>query len=264
MAFSGTEDDYTARDFILQCEDVMNYSFVSDPGDKISFVRSRLQPGSRASALMQASAFTVPQERRDYAAFRSHFLETFGDDVKHSLVKGVNLCVDTLRTNAGTKGLIQGQVDAYRLSTDLIKCLKEGGWTDGENMSLDNTLKFLEFLIYMIVLKDQYRKSSLSLEFGPDDKLHDFVLKLKTKIEEEEGAACPAVAGVRQENANSNASASSVVASTTGKPKFKCSYCQRDGHTVYYCKMRRQMRKTKSAKGDTHKSGNAAPNFTSR
>ncbi len=37
--FSGNQSDYSARQFILQCEDVMNNSFVSDPGDMISFVR---------------------------------------------------------------------------------------------------------------------------------------------------------------------------------------------------------------------------------
>ncbi len=34
--FSGNQSDYSARQFILQCEDVMNNSFVSDPGDMIS------------------------------------------------------------------------------------------------------------------------------------------------------------------------------------------------------------------------------------
>ncbi len=41
--FSGNQSDYRSRQFILQCEDVMNNSFVSDPADKISFGRSRLE-----------------------------------------------------------------------------------------------------------------------------------------------------------------------------------------------------------------------------
>ncbi len=39
-AFSGTDADYSARNFIRQCEDVMTNSFVTDDGDKIAFVRS--------------------------------------------------------------------------------------------------------------------------------------------------------------------------------------------------------------------------------
>lgn len=77
-ALSGSESGHTARDFILLCEDVMNYSAVSEPGDKIAYVRSRLQLGSPAAALMQTSAFMKPQVGRDYALFRSRFLERLG------------------------------------------------------------------------------------------------------------------------------------------------------------------------------------------
>ncbi len=51
----GIEVDYSAREFIRQCEDVISNSFVTDDEDIIAFVRSRLQPGSRACNLMQAS-----------------------------------------------------------------------------------------------------------------------------------------------------------------------------------------------------------------
>ncbi|XP_050719480.1 uncharacterized protein LOC127000102 [Eriocheir sinensis] len=136
--FADNEPDYSARDFILQCEDVMNNSFVSEPGDKISFIRSRLKPGTEASALSYTSAFVEPQQTKDYAQFRSHFLESFGEDVRHSLVKGVNVAVTKLISAVESKGLFAGQVDAYRLSTDLGSYLRAGGWTEGENMSLSN------------------------------------------------------------------------------------------------------------------------------
>ena len=55
--FSGAEPDYTAQEYIILCEDVMNNSDVKDEGDKISFVRSRLQPSSAASRMMQATCF---------------------------------------------------------------------------------------------------------------------------------------------------------------------------------------------------------------
>ena len=48
-AFSGTDSEYSAGEYIAQCEDVMTNSYVTDSADKISFLRSRLQPGSRAA-----------------------------------------------------------------------------------------------------------------------------------------------------------------------------------------------------------------------
>ncbi len=45
--FLGTDLDYSAQEFIRQCEDVMTNSFATDNGDKIAFLRSRIQPGSR-------------------------------------------------------------------------------------------------------------------------------------------------------------------------------------------------------------------------
>ncbi len=62
--FSGNQSDYSARQFFLQCEDVMNNSFVSDQGDMISFVRSRLESGSAAANLMHCAAFLEPQKKQ--------------------------------------------------------------------------------------------------------------------------------------------------------------------------------------------------------
>jgi len=113
--FSGTEPGFSAREYINLCEDVMGNSCVTEPGDKISFVRSRLQPGSRASNLMQASSFTKPLENKDYQSFRTNFLETFGDNAQQNLVKGVNFAVEKLLAEATTKDIFEGQVDANRL-----------------------------------------------------------------------------------------------------------------------------------------------------
>ncbi len=62
--FSGNQSDYSPRQFILQCEDVMNNSFVSDPGEMISLVRSRLESGSAAANLMHCAAFLEPQKKQ--------------------------------------------------------------------------------------------------------------------------------------------------------------------------------------------------------
>ena len=106
--FSGAEPDYTAREYISLCEDVMHNSDVKDEGDKIPFVRSRLQPSSTASPMMQGTCFTRPQIAKDYLTFRSTFLETFGDNAAHSLVKRVSNTVDQLHKEFATKDLFEG------------------------------------------------------------------------------------------------------------------------------------------------------------
>ncbi len=44
-SYSGAETDYSAREFIGQCEAVMQNASVIEPGNKITFVKSNLQPG---------------------------------------------------------------------------------------------------------------------------------------------------------------------------------------------------------------------------
>ncbi len=56
-SYSGAETDYSAREFIEQCESVMRNASVTEPGVKIAFVESNLQPGSMACKLMQSSMF---------------------------------------------------------------------------------------------------------------------------------------------------------------------------------------------------------------
>ncbi|MPC86958.1 hypothetical protein E2C01_081803 [Portunus trituberculatus] len=84
-AISGTDPEYSAREYINHCKDIMRHVFLTDEADKISFLRLRLQPGSQAAHAMRASAFTEPSENWDYEQFKTNFLETFGDNLKHSL-----------------------------------------------------------------------------------------------------------------------------------------------------------------------------------
>ncbi len=74
-AFSGSDADYSAREFIRLCEDVMTNSYVTENADKIAFIRSRLQPGSHACSLMQASAFTDLKSVKTTPNFGRTFLK---------------------------------------------------------------------------------------------------------------------------------------------------------------------------------------------
>lgn len=111
--------------------------------------------------------------------------------------------------------------------------------------------------MYMIVLQDQYRKSSISLDFGPGERLYNFVMKLRDNIKGDGGAAPPAAA-IHQDQDKGSASSWSVVTSSNAKPKLSCSYCLRDGHTIYDCRKIRKKTEGLECQGGTRGSGNPA------
>lgn len=45
-AFSEIDTDFGVSEFLHLCEDVMTNSYLTDPGDKNAFGRSRLQPAN--------------------------------------------------------------------------------------------------------------------------------------------------------------------------------------------------------------------------
>lgn len=67
---------------------------------------------------------------------------------------------------------------------DCISRLKEGEWTDVDNISPANTKKFIEIFVYMGAVKIKCRRSSLPLEYTPQEDLHNFVANLQTKMKE--------------------------------------------------------------------------------
>ncbi|KAG0716592.1 hypothetical protein GWK47_009290 [Chionoecetes opilio] len=237
-------------------------------GIRISFIHSRPQAGSRASHLMQASAFTKPQQAQNYLAFWSNFLETFWENEKHSLVKGVNLAVELLHGSAASKDLFDGQVDANRISADFVKYLKDNGWTHGDTVQLPDVCKFLEFFVYMMLLKGKCRRSSLSLNYTHNEELHDFVLKLKTKVEEKDSdvrlsASNVAMTLTTMDEVAPDSSYAAMTAS--GKPTFTCTYCQREGHTTSRCFNRvRDQRKAKTKNNYRDASGPVNAQFTNK
>lgn len=183
-AFSGTDPNYSARDFLEQCENVMANSFVSDPADKIAFVRSRLQTGSQAHFQMSASAFTTPMEEKDYALFKIRFLEVFSDFTQKGVVKGVNSICERLAGLVFSHDTLDAQVHANKIAKNLKLLLTQNGWITNGSISVESVRNFLEFYTYMLTLKNTQRKSALALDFKPTDCLHDFCQRLKIKMEE--------------------------------------------------------------------------------
>ena len=278
--FSGNDPDHSAYDYIEQCEDVMRHSYVTADADKISFLRSHLQVASPAAHAMRASAFTDPTERQDYDEFRTNFLETFGDDRKHGLVKGVSDAVHVILERAGSLNIIQAKADANRLASNMTRHLSDNGWVQGGSsgsMPLKDTHKFLEFFFFMTFIKEKGRKTALPLEYGPQETLHSFSMKLRTKVEERGGDArfaaaaatdCVATSAVAAAQSSSGLSAEQPSASyaavtSTGREKIVCYYCQREGHMANKCNKKKRDKRQGAATARGQGSRDSSPRVKS-
>ena len=265
--FTGTDSDYSAREFLTQCEDVMANSFVTDDGTRISFVRSRLQPGSKAGRAMQVSTFTEPPASVDYAEFRTTFLEEFGSAAKRSLVKGVNVAVDTIIGGVASMDDLEARIAANQISKDCDEYLNENGWCEGNYISRKNHRKFIELYTYLILLQGDKRQCSLSLDYAPTENLHKFVQKLRIKMEERGGdvrvaSSTVAAAQIADEALGNDSSVASVTTGSKNK-RFLCNYCHREGHTRNWCIARRkdqnQKKRDAGAGASAHHGGGKAP-----
>ena len=238
--FSGTDPSYTAREYIDLCEATMNTCGIIAEEDKIAFLRSRLQPGSRASIMMQASAFVVTQAEKDYSEFRINFLSAFGDSATLSMVKGVNAAVEVLHSKGGSLDPDMSSVEAFRVTGDFISILKDNGWIQGDMMTVQNVSTFLEFYNYMIFLNGKCRRSTLSLMFEPKERLIHFVNRLKTKLRETNNLNSSAVAAALPSTGDENLEPSYAAVTMSNRQVYTCTYCQREGHTAGRCFVRQK------------------------
>ncbi len=77
-SFSG-DSDFSARESITLCEDVIKGSSLTEDADKISLIHSRLVPGSWALNLIQSSAFTLTDISSVYEQSKWNFQRVFRD-----------------------------------------------------------------------------------------------------------------------------------------------------------------------------------------
>ena len=248
--FTMIDTDYTAHDFIRLCENVMRNSSITSDADKIAFISARVKQGSEASKMMRISALVKPTENNDYATFRKHFLQVFGENASHSLVKGVCLAADRTLEVANSKGLREAQIDAHRNCEDLIKCLKDNNWGTATHISWENASQFLEFFLYMLTTQAKFRRGAQELEFTPGDELLQFVLKLEAKKNATQGntaliAAATEASHVSSGVASLNLGVTSGTDSAASKRTSVCSFCRKAGHTETRCfERKREVRKS--------------------
>ena len=111
---------------------------------------------------------------------------------------------------------------------------------------------------------EKYRRNTLSLEYKPTEKLHEFSMRLKTKVKEmggEDRMAALGVAAVQEASGAQTVPSADPLASygevaAADKPKVLCSYCHREGHSTSRCYKKRRVKGTGTATG-----GQASPHY---
>ena len=241
--FSNEDTSYSARDFICLCEDVMRTSSITDPVEKMSFVRLNVKEGSDVARLMQANVLSEPMIDRDYQLFRANFLDLFGDDTQDSMVKGVSAIVDRLISVVGTGNASSALGHSTRISEDMVNYLRDNGWAPNGVMTLEQVRKSYELFSYMAALQFPIRQKSLALTFEPTDKVHKFAFKLMSKLKEteEEREDSPLVATTLAGIETPPNRAYACSASNVRKEPV-CSYCKQTGHRAHRCYVRKRDR----------------------
>ncbi len=255
--FSGQDPDYSAYEFLSLCEDVMLGSNVALDEDKMAFVCSRLVPDSRASNLMQSSAFHVNDIGADYGQFKKNFLKVFGGGPKTSLVKQIIHTVEKIRPKESSCSLWDGLVGASQLTNELMRSLEDSKWIAGNDYGKDHAKVIFELIFYISIISEKARLAALTLSFEPGDKVVDFITNLETKIMETNHHSDPPTSDVFSLMASGEEQQTYTVAAA--KSFGVCSYCKKPNHDEKRCYRRqREMRKTDAHVGNTNPSGDLA------
>lgn len=239
-AFTGEDPNFTALDFISQCEDTFSSVMALAPKDKIVFIKQQLPKTSLAFELMKGWDLKEASENSNYDAFKALFLSVFDEDKIESIVKVLSASVDDIAKDIGSLDVRRAVVPATRLTENAMRILKSAEWSSGDSVSLEKVAKFLNLFHYLIFLRTNIRLASLSLTYKPEERMHDFCTNVSTKLTERQGeAAGPVVAAVSETSISSTAATSTTgPAGRTGAvPRF-CSYCNRNGHTLVRCHQR--------------------------
>ncbi len=267
--FIHSDPDFSAHEFLELCENVMRNSGITGERDKIAFVRARVKQGSEASKSMQVSALVRPTRQGDYTAFRQRFLKVFGENQRHSLVKGVYIAAERLLAEVNSQSFDRAQRGAHKLSDDLTRYLKDNGWGTADSMPWENITQFLEFLMYMLLLNSKARSGTQELKYSPGDELLEFTIDLHGKRDATQGEAALISPVVEASNVTSGVAALQLnttahAGSNTPKQVVVCSYCRKTGHTENKCFALKREKKKNMTSGGAHVSNTPAPTQSSK
>lgn len=109
---------------------------------KITFIRSKLVPGSRTRFSLQSSTFASSDIVETYDVFKSNFTELF--EGEPSIVNQIALVVETLQSLTTASQLWDVMSDADQVAEGFIQSVKYANCTESNQMSVDNKQSFME------------------------------------------------------------------------------------------------------------------------
>ena len=254
--FSGDDISlYSPLQFLQQCEDSIRNSNITSGVDKISFVRSQLQPGSIAADLMSASAFNPKLLNYDYSAFRSNFLQAFGTPQQPDSLQWVFDGADSLTTNFGSLNCLRALPRSAELASAAVESLKAASWITQGTLSEQRFHDIIEFLYYINFLNPSERRIASTLTYSQTDNLLDFSSKIASKLKEHP-AQLPVVASTRATPLNSANQTSQSIASIPDQQRavYSCTYCHKQGHTINRCFQRQRNERNAARSPSTQRS----------
>ena len=258
--YTGQEEGYTARAYLKACEDVMRHIGTTDPAEKISFVRARIAPNSKAERLLQSVGFSTNMTGDDYDKFTQNFLRIFGGGAGTSVIRQLDQVVGEVTSDSTSLEIWEGTIPINHQGESLIDTLKREKWIDSGIITEQNFTLFIQLFLYMLQVKGKVRDAALPLTIKPGDDLMEFVTKIETRMKERrDGATAVAVASIPL----SSDPGTGYAAAAAKKPVVTCDYCHKVGHSNKKClKKRKDDRNSTSTKDDwTHKpaSGGTTP-----
>ena len=242
--FTGKEDNRTAQSFIRVCETSMVNTGVSDPHDKIAFLKHNLKVGSYAHQALTNEAFVRATQAGNYEEFKGHFLRLVGGVSQKQAVKVINRVCEKVMEKAYSRENVLAGGDAHECLLLLEQVITDFGWVesvkDEDMLTMEHFRTITQLLLYMFFLKREERSAALAIDFKKDAHLWDFQESVACKLEEKssERKHVAAVTFPVQEEA-------SPVAPITQKPdysKLQCYYCNKMGHTATVCQIRKKDR----------------------
>ena len=253
---------YSPVQFLQMCDDVIINSHIQSGGDKISFVRSHLVPGSLASELMSAVAFDPQLLNYDYEQFKINFLKIFDVVQTKDSFDWAFTAANCLNDNLGTLDHKRAQARSAQLVRGVVDSLLASSKVQNSMLSVDVFRSMMEFQYYVLMLNPHERRIASTLPHDSDETLLDFSAKVAHKLRD---LPTPVVASATDLPSPQQ----SVLAQVpqTSMPQSSrpvCTYCQRQGHVYKHCFLRKRRERSASRTSQYSSQPSAPASFPSQ
>ena len=210
--------------------------------DKISFVRSCIQPNSEASRMMSATAFRNARRLQNYAEFRENLFRVFGWGSLGGPLAWMFRMRDRTRRNFGDQNPNHAQALAGDTADDAEALMPGSPWVDdNDKISLIDFYKLMEYLQFILCLKGSDYHTATKHEFKKADELVTYAEKITSDYTASQPSAFPVapVTNVQNQSYAQNQLKSQKETGTTKKKWLPyCKNCQERGHYTNQCEFK--------------------------